>query len=221
MTATVVYDWNGTLLDDVGISFDCFLITLEMLGAKPPTLEEYKNNYDIPIRRLYMASGVPEQLFLEKINGVFHTFYSHYKQRADKAVLRSGVADTLSSLHGKNVKQIIASNDIGDRIKHQITRLSINDFIHDVVAFSDMESRKVPKGELLKQYMKREKIPAHNAVMVGDVMEEIQIARELGMASIAITDGYVTESRLRAAKPDHVIHSITELEPILRERKFI
>jgi len=42
----------------------------------------------------------------------------------------------------------------------------------------------------------------------------------LGMVSIALTGGVITEQRLRAAKPDHLIHSLHELKPILQERGF-
>lgn len=221
MTTTVVYDWNGTLLDDIDISFECFRITMDMLGAKTPTVEEYIEFYDIPIGNLYVAAGVPREVFVERRDEIYHAFFSNYAERAHKAKIRLHAPDTLLSIQNGGAKQIIVSNDLSEQISHQLDRLNIKPFISEVLAFSNMESRKVPKGELLQQYMKKEGAPAHKTVIVGDVVEEISIARDLGLVSVAITGGYVSEARLRAAGPDHLIHSLAELEPILVERGLI
>ena len=57
-------------------------------------------------------------------------------------------------------------------------------------------------------------------MIIGDSVEEIHIAREQGLISVAITGGCVSEKRLRAEKPDYVIHALTELKPIMQERGF-
>nr|WP_229191582.1 hypothetical protein [Bradyrhizobium brasilense] len=49
---------------------------------------------------------------------------------------------------------------------------------------------------------------------------ETNIARNLGLISISITGGFVSESRSRAAKPDHVIHNYHELLPIVQAHGF-
>ena len=57
-------------------------------------------------------------------------------------------------------------------------------------------------------------------MIVGDSVEEIEIAREQGLISVAITGGCASEDRLRGEKPDYLIHSLHELKPILQERGF-
>jgi phosphoglycolate phosphatase len=77
------------------------------------------------------------------------------------------------------------------------------------------------KGERLRRYIEAKNLDASNALIIGDTVEEIEIARELGMGCIAITGGVNSESRLREKSPDHIIHSLQELKPILQERGFM
>lgn len=58
-----------------------------------------------------------------------------------------------------------------------------------------------------------------NAFIIGDSKEEPDIGRALNITSIGITGGCITEKRLRHAKPDHVIHALLEVIPILEKRK--
>ena len=61
----------------------------------------------------------------------------------------------------------------------------------------------------------------HDTMIVGDSVEEIHIARDQGLISVAITGGCVSERRLRAEDPDYVIHTLHELKPIMLERGFV
>ena len=77
------------------------------------------------------------------------------------------------------------------------------------------------KGEKLHQHLKSCGMKPTNAIIIGDAIEEIEIARDLGMTCVAITGGDYSESRLRAQNPDYVIHSLYELNTILAERGFM
>jgi phosphoglycolate phosphatase-like HAD superfamily hydrolase len=77
------------------------------------------------------------------------------------------------------------------------------------------------KGKRLSIYMSEKHIDPKHGIIVGDSIEEIEIGRAEGMVTVAITGGGAAEQRLRAEKPDYVIHSLHELKPILRERSFV
>ena len=49
----ILWDWNGTLLDDVEISIDCVNIMLEKLGLQKTNLSEYYQMMDFPMHRYY------------------------------------------------------------------------------------------------------------------------------------------------------------------------
>lgn len=47
----IVWDWNGTLLDDLGTVVAAVNDTLATLGRRPICVEEYGANYTRPVRR--------------------------------------------------------------------------------------------------------------------------------------------------------------------------
>jgi phosphoglycolate phosphatase len=102
--------------------------------------------------------------------------------------------------------------------------LGIEHFFEDVLAYADREdqqTRSMSKGDKLRHFMQQEDIYGHPTIIVGDSVEEIEIAQEQGLISVAITGGCVSEERLRAAHPDYVIHSLHDLKPVLAERGFV
>jgi len=67
--------------------------------------------------------------------------------------------------------------------------------------------------------MKVKKHKKDDIIIVGDSLEEIEIGKNLGIKTVAITNGYVSTARLKAAKPDFLINTLTELIDIVENSK--
>ena len=219
----IVWDWNGTLLDDADAVVACVNIVLERAGCAPKTADEMRAIHPRKIHDIYRAAGVPEEKlsqFMEEERQIFH---NTYEPLADKAPLRQGAAALLKNLKANNVTNLIVSNHIIPEIARLLASHNIAEYFEEVLAYPsrDMQFKNMTKGEKLHAYIKEKGLNASNAVIVGDTLEEIEIARELGMGSISITNGMISEKRLRELKPDHVIHALDEMTPILQERGFI
>lgn len=76
------------------------------------------------------------------------------------------------------------------------------------------------KGDRLGVYMQTNNLSAESTFIIGDMPIETDIARNLGLISISITGGFVSESRLQAAQPDYIIDDHHKLLPILRKYGF-
>ena len=227
MTATqkhIVFDWNSTLLDDLGALHDCTNLLLQGAGHAPVTLEFFQAHYDIPFQTLYRNLGLADHQVDHLIDANNRIFHDHYEPLADQADLRFGARDLLHTAHHHGVRNYILSNHLVDPIRTQLRRLEIEHFFADVLAYADREAqrqRAMTKGESLRHFMTQQGIAGQPAMIVGDSVEEIEIARDQGMISVAITGGCVSEQRLRAANPDYVIHNLHELRPIMAQRGFV
>lgn len=219
----IVFDWNSTLLDDFNITHSCTNRLLESEGLKPVEAEDFRARYTMPFKKFYEGMGLSEAQ-IEKLKSLeTSAFHDLYEPLADKVELRQGANEILRHVRKYDVKSYILSNHIVDPIKRQLTRFEIEHLIDEVLAYADRATqfRDMTKGERLRRYMNSRDMTRHLTLIVGDSIEEIEIAREQGLVSVAITGGCVSETRLRAAKPDHLIHSLHELKPILQERGFV
>jgi len=222
VTKNIVFDWNGTLLEDTDAIHACLNIILERVGHKTIDIETYRDHYDVPFERFYKNFGLTdyeiEALELHKNN----FFHDHYEPRAAVAELREGAAAILNHAHHNHVQSLILSNHLVEPIRTQLRRHAIEDMFTDVLAYADRATqfRDMTKGERLRQFMVRHELKPDQTIIVGDSIEEINIAHEQGLIGVAITGGCVSEQRLQAAKPDYLIHSLYDLQPILVERGF-
>jgi len=133
--------------------------------------------------------------------------------------LRRGARALLHALNKKPEHSVILSNQTIANIASHIQRLDVHDCFTALLA-NDAPGPafvKRNKGERLNRYLNERRIS--RAIIVGDTEEEIDIAKEHGLVSIAITDGVCSTRRLKAAKPDFLIDSLTEI-PAIADRVF-
>jgi phosphoglycolate phosphatase len=218
----IVFDWNGTLLDDIHALHSCTNKLLESEGHAPVDIHAFRSSYDIPFRRFYenfRFTGEQIDKLMSLENSAFH---EHYEPLADRAGLRPGAVELFDHAKANGIDMLILSNHLVDPIKAQLRRLEVESYFKAVLAYADrtVQFRDMTKGERLRRFRMNGGGHPPEALIVGDSLEEIDIAREQNLISVAITGGCVSEERLRAAKPDYVIHSLHELKPIMQERGF-
>lgn len=214
----IVYDWNGTLINDTWITAACFSRVTQQWGLPPLTEETFRQAYDVPWARMYKNLGVTEEQ-IAQLGGhpIGDCFLDDYESRIDKAQLHEGAADILQSLARQGTDQIILSNHIDNKIERQLHRLGIASFFSTILAYRTYtaEERKTTKLDKLRHYMESKKINPSDVVIVGDTPEEIHIAKALGLTSISFTFGYASQARLEKEGPHHLARSIKDFAKVL------
>lgn len=221
--ATVVYDWNGTLLDDMDAVIEALNVILRKYNRPVIEHEPFRELCLYPFPILYGRLGFNEQeieTLCKEGNCIFH---DKYELLAANAPLRKGAIELLEFSKKYKVQNLILSNHMVDAIGVQLERLKIKDYFSKVLAFASRESqyKDISKGERLRLYLKDNSINPETTLIIGDSEEECEIARALNLTSVAITGGTVSENRLRAANPDYIINDFHELLPILQRRRFL
>ena len=218
----IVFDWNSTLLDDFPIIHECMNEIMRTVGRPAFTIEHFRNCYEVPFEQLYMNLGFSKDEADRMMELERSTFHDFYEPRAVAAGLREGAAEILQHVQSNGVQTYILSNHIVDPIRAQLRRLEIEHFFTEVLAYATLATqfKDMTKGERLRRYMADKNVSGQPTMIVGDSLEEIDIAKQQGFISVAITGGGADEERLRAHQPDYVIHSLHELKPILAERGF-
>ena len=112
---------------------------------------------------------------------------------------------------------IILSNYITEKIDTHLKRLKIDHYFdhisaHDCDGTTILQS--TTKVLRLREFMRDQGYNANDTVIIGDTMEEPEIARELGITSIGITDGYISRPRLKQAAPDHIVHRLDTIKTL-------
>jgi phosphoglycolate phosphatase-like HAD superfamily hydrolase len=220
-TKFIVWDWNGTVIDDTPVNLDCFNVILKTYGKQPIDLDAYQRTFEVPIKHFYLRnqfSAEEYDLCREEAQKLFH---KEYDERILTVGFREGAAAVLSTT--LDISHIVLSNHLIHSIASHLERMQAQQWFADILAHGSVDEQNgwVPKSERLRKYMAAHDLHPRNGIIVGDTEEEVQIGHEMGIVSVGITGGFAAQSRIEAAKPDHLIHSLIDLPAILNERGFL
>ncbi len=219
MIRLVAFDWNGTLFVDTLAVFAADNEALKSINHPPVSFSDFLKYFDVPVLNYYLALGVSKKVMEAKNKQMSDAFHNHYEKRAKKIRTRSHARQTLEWLRNKKIPTVFISNHIKERILEQTDRLKITNYFEEVIGnyeiYSAMNGRN--KKERLHEYLKNKKIDPKEVLIIGDTVEEIHIAKELGTLSTAITHGNVSTIRLKKEKPDYLISDLGNLINIIRE----
>ena len=119
MAAYVVWDWNGTLFDDVALCIQVMNGMLEKRGL--PRLagpEQYRQVFTFPVEEYYKALGF--DFGREPFSQLAVEYISEYDRRALGCPLRAGAEAALAELRRRGVKQVIASASHKKALEEQV-----------------------------------------------------------------------------------------------------
>lgn len=220
MIRLVAFDWNGTILSDTIACMVADDAALVCLGYKPIGLKKFQETFEIPLLKFYEKVGVDTNVPKDKYKESETIFHKVYEERAAKSRTRAGVRDLLEWLKEHKVKCIIFSNHLPESIQRHLKRLKIAHYFETIIANTHEHEVlfKRAKGEKLKAYLSEKGVNPKQVLIVGDTTEEIEIARELGGISVALTDGYNSTPRLKAAKPDYLLRDLRQIEGIINKK---
>ncbi len=217
----VVFDWNGTIIADTKMAWRASNLCLEFYGVPPISLQRQRETFDFPIIHYYKRNGVCIDKLLETKEKASEIFLNHYEMLAKNVRTRKHARSLLEWLRGHNISCIILSNYLTDKIKPQLERLNIDHFFQHISA-NNCDGTTVlnttNKLERLSDYMTKRGYHPDHTVIIGDSMEEPDLARKLGITSFGITGGCITERRLCHAKPDHIVGNLNTVKEILGKK---
>lgn len=215
----IVFDWNGTLLSDTRAAWMAGNQCLKLYDAKPLSLPEYRAYFTFPIIHFYHKCGISTDQVLAKQEAANLVFQQAYDKYVQHARTRRGARKLLQWLDGQDVTCIILSNAQTGNIKAHLERLALGHHFADICGH-DCDGttvlHKTTKHERLETYMRDHRHKAQDTIIIGDSTEEPALGKAMGLTSIGITDGCISHSRLRAAQPDYIIHSLREVSALLQ-----
>jgi HAD superfamily hydrolase (TIGR01509 family) len=125
-----------------------------------------------------------------------------------------GARRILQQLARRHALGLVTSGD-RERVTRQLRKFALTRTFRARVCGGDTLEKKPHPGPLLLALQKM-KLTPEACVYVGDTPEDLQMARAAGMRAIAVLGPFPIEERLRAAKPEFLLESLTELPALLK-----
>ncbi len=192
--SAVIWDWNGTLLNDVKVSL--LSVNQEMAARNLPKITEdyYRSHFDFPVKDFYKKLGI--NFSKDNFDEMSFRFLETYFRNLTQATLHEGVTETLSFLKEKGIRQYVLSAMEQKRLEKMLAGYGIDHFFDRIRGLEDIYAEgKLEAGKML---VTAEKINPATTWMVGDTLHDLEVARTLGLQCILFAGGHQTPQRLRA-----------------------
>jgi phosphoglycolate phosphatase len=206
---SIIWDWNGTLLNDVTL---CLKIVNDILKSqKLKTLErdEYLNVFGFPISNYYKKIGVDfSKVTYDELTKIF---IGKYNEAVHKCHLQDDVKDALTHFQSQGKRQFILTAAHKKSVNTLLDHYSIDSFFHHVEGLDNYRGdSKVDKG---KKLIQSRGIAPHDAVLIGDTDHDFEVAQHLNIDCILIAQGHQSKSRLQELAGERclVVNSIDSL----------
>ncbi len=199
MKKLVLFDFDGVLIDTLGI---CFSINQSIYDDL--SLEEYKSFFEGNIYNAVRRDGTPKKHHPE--------FYEIYDNKTREVVIPPVLKLVVEKLAQKYILTIVSST-YSVSIQNILKKEGIDGFFVDVLGADIATDKRIKIKTLLNKY----ECSPENAVMVTDTLGDIREANECSVKSIGVLWGFHDEETLEKGKPFAVIDNPAGLVPVIEK----
>jgi phosphoglycolate phosphatase-like HAD superfamily hydrolase len=182
----LVWDWNGTLLDDLEIVIEAVNRSVAVFGLNPITADDYRDHYTRPVRHFYdrlFGRTIDDEEWL-RLNTAFHDAYFELAIKVD---LASGAHEAIDILEEAGWTQSLLSMSPQDWLEGIVDRLRLSD------RFELVDGLSGPTGGLkaahLQDHLEALGIEGSSVAVVGDTPDDVAAARHVGAMPILFHGG--------------------------------
>lgn len=182
----LVWDWNGTLLDDLPIVIEAVNRSIAMFGLGSITADDYRDHYTRPVRHFYdrLFGRVIEDEEWLRLNASFHDVYFDLATDAD---LAPGARQAMELLEAAGWGQSLLSMSPQDWLEGIVERLGLTG------RFEIVDGLSGPTGGLkaghLEEHLSVLAVDGEDTVVVGDTPDDVAAARHVGAHPILFHGG--------------------------------
>jgi phosphoglycolate phosphatase len=202
MNSPVFLDWDGVLIDSLELYLNLFRRLCKEHKKHLPVnnAEEFRHWYKPNWELNFAELGFTEQQYFE----ICRT----YPDTLDylEAPLFEGVRDLVLSL-SERYPLVVVSTAPTQNIVNCLKAAGLYDRFREVTGADDGST---DKAERLRHL--RTLFPEGTGIMVGDTDLDIQAGRDAGLITVGVAYGWLSEARIRASAPNHIVMRPQDLQ---------
>lgn len=202
----VVFDWDGTLSDSTTIIAQAIQSACRDLGEPVP--DDIAARYVIGLGLADAMRTIAPALPTARHAELAALYRDHYLGREDDIPLFDGARELLDELAARHLLAV-ATGKTRAGLDRVLRRNGIADRFH-ATRCAD-EGRPKPHPDMLLHLMDRLSAGPHETLMIGDTTHDLELARNAGVAAVAVSYGAHPTDDLTRFGPLATLHSVVEL----------
>ncbi|NTI61807.1 phosphoglycolate phosphatase [Agrobacterium rhizogenes] len=212
----VVFDLDGTLLDTHADLVASLNHTIDALHLAPVSYDDLThlvgNGAQVMIERACKLRDYT--LAPEELPALLQRFITHYSETMPGLTEPyPGLLAAMDALKGQGYKLAVCTNKMESLARTLLERLNLTHYFEAITGGDTFPVRK-PNADHLIGTVERAGGDLSRTIMIGDSVNDILVARNAGVPSIAVPFGY-SDVSVESLGPSRIISHYDELTPAL------
>jgi len=206
MIRHVIWDWNGTLVNDVDLCVDILNLMLSAHCLPPISANQYRETFFFPVAQFYKTLNLPSSGHQYK--KLADDFIQTYRDRFEECELNQGAFEAVRTLSSNGVSQSILSAGAQKDVETFVSFYQLHPWIRWIDGANNVEAS--GKGERAVNHLSQIELDPIEILLIGDTLHDLEVANLLGCQTLLYSGGHTNEMRLLEAT-DLIIPSLLDV----------
>ncbi|MCG9696980.1 HAD-IA family hydrolase [Shewanella sp. Isolate11] len=210
----VIFDWDGTLMDSIGKIVACMQQTAKELSMLVPTEAAVRDiiglSMDEALNTLHPTACAKTR---EDMIAVYRQQYLQLNKTPSPVF--DGAEELLLTLKDSGHKLAVATGKARAGLNRVLNETGFAAHFHGSRCADEAKSK--PDPQMLHELLVQLNVAPEKAVMVGDSIHDLTMAKNAGIDAIGVSYGAHNEQILKQAQPIAIVASPLAMLPVIME----
>ncbi|MBU0529368.1 HAD hydrolase-like protein [bacterium] len=203
----IIWDWNGTLLNDSWLSITAINILLKKYNLPAIDKEKYLEIFTFPVIKYYEKLGFDFDKTPFSIVGT--EFIKEYTDRMYEAKMQDGARESLNYFYEIGITQSLLSAAKQQMLENLMKFHDLEKYFLKISGLTDHYANS--KVDVGKSWIKELKYNPNEVLLIGDTLHDVEVADEIGTDCVLVAQGHTTYDRLKSSCRN-VFHNLNEFK---------
>ena len=207
----IIWDWNGTLVDDGWLFTELINRVLKKRGLKEISLEGYRQAFCFPLEKYYERLGF--NFNVERYDVPSMEFVHLYNKNKYRPYLYKKAISLLKKMKERGIKNHLLSAQNHSSLLELANFYTVSDLFETISGTDNLHAR--GKSALANKLITNLGVRAHEVLFIGDTNLDIKIATAKQSFVVAAAYGHQSKNRFPNQKNILIVNSFNELFDLL------
>lgn len=199
-----IFDWSGTLVDDVELVVDATNYVFKKYGKPVMERAEFLEKFSLPYDHFY-KEYLPDAP-MEEVEDLFREGFAKSEK---KVTVLPHAREFLEFLKSRGAKLFICTSMCANGFADQVVELGMQKY------FTETYAGVLDKCELIGEILDTHQMVAEETVFVGDMTHDVETAHHGGIMSLGVLTGYNKAAVLASAKPTVMVQDLSVMQSMM------
>ena len=204
----IVFDWDGTLMDSAGAIVAALQAAARDLGIAEPSDARARHIIGLGLRDA-LANALPD-LPEEQYRALAERYRFHFLAGDSELEMFAGIPELVTGLSRKGRQLAVATGKTRKGLQRALESSGLESLFHATRCADECHSK--PHPQMLYELMDELGVAPELTLMIGDTTHDLLMARNAGVAALAVTYGAHGRAELLAEEPLACADSVAEMQ---------